>query len=112
MDNKSIQKLLAAEQEANAKVAEAKAARIALLRRAKAEADVEVAKFRAEMEAQFKAKHTKDMGSRDEYRMQLEVETEMEIESIRKLDANKKRQVIEFLLSKVQQVDTKAPANL
>eukprot|EP00762_Andalucia_godoyi_P000759 ANDGO_03765.mRNA.1 V-type proton ATPase subunit G len=109
MDNKSVQKLLAAEQEANTVVSEAKKARIALLKRAKTEAEAEIQKFKQEMENQFRQKHASDLNSRDQYRIQLERQTDIELEQVKRIDPAKKRTVSDFLLSKVQDVHVAAP---
>lgn len=109
MDNKNIQRLMAAEQEANAVVAEARRSRVAMLRQAKAEADQEILKYRAQADTEFKATHAKDIGSRDQYRLQLERQTDAEIEQAKRVDAMKKKQIIDYLLMKVNDVDTSAP---
>eukprot|EP00245_Coleochaete_scutata_P009031 TRINITY_DN2887_c0_g1_i1.p2 TRINITY_DN2887_c0_g1~~TRINITY_DN2887_c0_g1_i1.p2 ORF type:complete len:107 (+),score=28.69 TRINITY_DN2887_c0_g1_i1:86-406(+) len=97
-----IQQLLAAEQEAQQIVANARAAKTAKLRQAKEEAEREVAAFRAQREEEFrKFKSSGDAGSTVK---RLDAETDIEIKKLQDIAKAKSAEVTQLLYEYVIQV--------
>uniref|UniRef100_A0A8I6X6Y8 V-type proton ATPase subunit G n=2 Tax=Hordeum vulgare subsp. vulgare TaxID=112509 RepID=A0A8I6X6Y8_HORVV len=99
-----IQQLLAAEQDAQQIVNAARAAKTARLRKAKEEAEREIAEYRAQMEADFQRKLTETSGDSGANVKRLEQETNVKIEQLKQQAANISPEVIQMLLRHVTTV--------
>ncbi|URD99193.1 Vacuolar (H+)-ATPase G subunit [Musa troglodytarum] len=106
-----IQQLLAAEQEAQRIVNEARNAKMARLKQAKEEADKEIAAYRAQMEAEFQRKvaqasasHPLSSGDSGANVKRLELETEEKIQHLKSQAANISQDVVQMLLKHVTTV--------
>ena len=86
-----IQKLLAAEQEAQGIVAAARAEKTARLRQAKAEADAEIAAYRAQREEKYKGLVLSQTGDSTTRAARLEADCTAQIATVvAQVQANKK----------------------
>mmetsp|Transcript_19633 Transcript_19633/g.35401 ORF Transcript_19633/g.35401 Transcript_19633/m.35401 type:complete len:111 (-) Transcript_19633:197-529(-) len=99
-----VQKLLAAEQEANAVVTEAKKAKADRLRQARAEADREITAYRAEREGAYQKKLAESSSGSQVNLQRLTSETNVAIQKINADVYAKKKQVVESLLKFVSTV--------
>ncbi|CAL9757208.1 unnamed protein product [Musa acuminata subsp. burmannicoides] len=99
-----IQQLLAAEQEAQRIVNEARNAKMARLKQAKEEADKEIAAYRAQMEAEFQRKVAQSSGDSGANVKRLELETEEKIQHLKSQAANISQDVVQMLLKHVTAV--------
>ncbi|KAG6551434.1 hypothetical protein Mapa_007080 [Marchantia paleacea] len=105
MDDKGgIQMLLAAEQDAQRIVANARSGKTQRLRQAKEEAEREIAAFRAQRDAEFKKKQELSSGSVDSNVKRLEEETDAKIERLKEEASSKSHEVTSFLLKFVTTV--------
>ncbi|CAK9193937.1 unnamed protein product [Sphagnum jensenii] len=98
-DRGGIQALLAAEQDAQHIVANARAAKTARLRQAKEEADREVAQYRAQRESEFRKKLAETSGDSGSNVKRLEAETNQKIQRLT-AEANKIAPEVTALLMK------------
>lgn len=96
-----IQQLLAAEKKAAEKVSEARKRKAKRLKQAKEEANAEIERFKAEKDRQFKAYEAQHMGSRDDIMQKIDLETEAQLEQMKKFVAQNKDKVIDDLLSRI-----------
>jgi len=101
-----IQRLLAAEQEAQAIVAKARQAKAERLKEAKEEAERDVAAYKKEREEEFSKKIADDSSSNKENASRMHAESEKAVEAIQKSIASKKEEVLKMLLSQVETVET------
>ncbi|XP_038987672.1 V-type proton ATPase subunit G 1-like [Phoenix dactylifera] len=99
-----IQQLLAAEQEAQHIVNAARNEKMARLKRAKEEAEKEVAEYRAHMEAQFQRKVVESSGDSGANVKRLEEETDVKIEYLKSQAASVSLDVVNMLLKHVTTV--------
>ncbi|EFN56352.1 hypothetical protein CHLNCDRAFT_57605 [Chlorella variabilis] len=99
-----IQRLLAAEQEAQAIVAKARKAKTERLKQAKTEAEREIAAFKAEREAEFKRKVAEDSSSSQGNVAKLTEESSKAVTSIQSSIASKKKEVLDLLMHHVTTV--------
>ncbi|WOL19110.1 hypothetical protein Cni_G27907 [Canna indica] len=99
-----IQQLLAAEQEAQRIVNEARNAKMARLKQAKEEAEKEVAAYRAHMEAEFQRKLAQSSGDSGANVKRLELETEEKIEHLKSQAENISQDVVHMLLKHITTV--------
>ncbi|XP_035547482.1 uncharacterized protein LOC108997048 [Juglans regia] len=96
----AIQQLLAAEQEAQRIVIEARKAKLARLKQAKEEAEKEIAEFRAHMELEV----VESYGDSDAIVKRLEQETEAKIHHLKTQAARISNDVVQMLLNHVTTV--------
>jgi V-type H+-transporting ATPase subunit G len=101
-----IQRLLAAEQEAQAIVAKARQAKAERLKEAKEEAERDVAAYKKEREEEFSKKIADDSSSNKENASRMHAESEKAVAAIQKSIASKKEEVLKMLLSQVETVET------
>lgn len=106
-----VQQLLAAEKRASEKVAEARKRKARRLKQAKDEAQIEIDKFKAEKERQFKEYEAKHMGSKEDIATKIEAETKQKMVDMNQLVAQNKKAVIEKLLNLVYDIDPKVHRN-
>lgn len=99
-----IQRLLAAEHEAQAIVQRARQAKAARLKQAKDEADAEVASYKAEREAEFKRKVAADSSSSQDNVVRLGEESSRAVAAIQASIAQKKGDVLDLLLGHITAV--------
>ncbi|XP_074575589.1 V-type proton ATPase subunit G 1-like [Curcuma longa] len=99
-----IQQLLAAEQEAQHIVNEARNAKTARLKQAKEEAEKEIAAYRAQMEAEYQRKLAQTSGDSGANVKRLEQETEEKIHHLRSQAAAISDDVVQILLKHVTTV--------
>ncbi|XP_072973271.1 V-type proton ATPase subunit G-like [Typha angustifolia] len=99
-----IQQLLAAEQDAQHIVGAARNAKMARLKKAKEEADKEIAEYRAHMEAKFQRKVAESSGDSGANVKRLEEETEAKIQQLKLQAANISHDVVHMLLRHVTSV--------
>ncbi|KAG6504099.1 V-type proton ATPase subunit G 1-like [Zingiber officinale] len=99
-----IQQLLAAEQEAQHIVNEARNAKLARLKQAKEEAEKEVAAYRAQMEAEFQRKLAQSSGDSGANVKRLEQETDEKIQHLNSQAENISHDVAQMLLKHVTTV--------
>ncbi|KAJ6825115.1 V-type proton ATPase subunit G 1-like [Iris pallida] len=99
-----IQQLLAAEQEAQHIVNNARNAKMARLKQAKEEADKEIAEFRAHMESEFQKKLAETSGDSGANVKRLEQETEAKIHNLKSQAASISHEVGQMLLRHVTTV--------
>lgn len=99
-----IQKLLAAEQEAQRIVSESRKAKQERLRQAKAEADREIAAYRAEREGAYQKKVSEGASGAQATLQRLTAETNAQIQQIQASVKAKKPQMIELLTNYVTTV--------
>ncbi|XP_047975865.1 V-type proton ATPase subunit G1-like [Salvia hispanica] len=97
----SIQMLLSAEHEAQQIVADARNLKLARLRQAKEEADREVAKYKAQMEAEYQKSLSDSSGSSDLTVKRLEVETAAKIKSLKDIGGKVSPEVVKMLLKHI-----------
>ena len=96
-----IQKLLAAEQEAQAIVTAARAEKTSRLRQAKAEADAEIAAYRAQREETYQSLLRSRSGDSSARAAQLESESSAAIERVQTQVRAAKKAVTDMLAAKV-----------
>lgn len=96
--SQGVQQLLAAEKRASEKVAEAKKRKARRLKAAKDEAQIEITKFKAEKERQFKEYEAAHMGSKDDIAARMEAETNQKLDEMNQLVALHKKAVVNKLL--------------
>lgn len=94
-----IQKLLAAEQEAQRIIADARKAKQDRLRQAKAEAEKEIAAYRAEREGAYQKKLAEGSSGSAATFQRLSTETALQIRKIQEDVKLKKSTVVDMLLS-------------
>eukprot|EP00887_Chlorella_sp_A99_P007589 scaffold28.g7589.t1 len=99
-----IQRLLAAEQEAQAIVQKARQAKAARLKQAKDEAEREIVAYKAEREAEFKHKVATDSSSSQENVVRLADESARAVGAINKSIQARKADVLGMLLGHVTAV--------
>ncbi|KAK2076737.1 hypothetical protein QBZ16_005497 [Prototheca wickerhamii] len=99
-----IQRLLAAEKEAQAIVAKARQARTERLKQAKDEADREVQAYKAQRESEFKRLQTDDTTSSEELAKKMADEADASVKSVQKAISEKKSAVLDLLLKHVTTV--------
>lgn len=95
---------MAAEQEAQNIVNAARSAKMAKLREAKEAAEREIAKFRAQMEADFQRRLAESSGDSGANVKRLEQETEVKIEQLKNQSSNISPDVVQMLLKYVTTV--------
>ena len=96
-----IQKLLAAEQEAQAIVTAARAEKTSRLRQAKAEADAEIKAYRAQREETYQSLLRSRVGDSSVRAAQLESESSAAIERVQTQVRAAKKAVTDMLAAKV-----------
>ncbi|XXG89577.1 hypothetical protein AAC387_Pa12g1545 [Persea americana] len=101
-----IQRLLAAEQEAQHIVNAARNEKMARLKQAKEEADKEIAEFRAQMEAEFQKKVAETSGDSGANVKRLEQETDAKIHHLKSEAERISNDVVHMLLKHVTTVQT------
>ncbi|KAL1351930.1 hypothetical protein HN51_015831 [Arachis hypogaea] len=99
-----IQQLLAAEQEAQQIVNDAKNEKLARLKQAKDEAEKEIAEHRAQLEYQFQKKVSESSGDSGANVKRLEQETESKIHLLKSESSRISGDVVSMLLSYVTTV--------
>jgi len=99
-----IQQLLAAEQEAQHIVNNARNAKMARLKQAKEEAEKEITEFRAQLEAEFQKKLTASSGDSGANVKRLEQETEAKISQLEAQSSSISHDVCHMLLRHVTTV--------
>lgn len=99
-----IQRLLAAEQEAQAIVAKARKAKADRLKQAKHEAESEIAAFKAEREAEFKRKVSDHGSSSQDNVARLTEESGRAVEHIKDSVQMKRKEVLNLLMHHVTTV--------
>ncbi|KAI4370658.1 hypothetical protein MLD38_018983 [Melastoma candidum] len=99
-----IQSLLAAEQEAQRIVAAAREAKMARLRQAKEEAEMEIAEFRAQMERESQRKVFESSDDSGPNVKRLDQETESKIEQLQIEGSRISYDVVQMLLKHVTTV--------
>ncbi|KAL4438188.1 hypothetical protein ABPG77_010549 [Micractinium sp. CCAP 211/92] len=99
-----IQRLLAAEQEAQAIVQKARKAKADRLKQAKDEAEREIAAFKAEREADFKRKVSDHGSSSQDTSVRLAEESSRAVAHIQDAVQQKKKEVLELLMHHVTTV--------
>ena len=99
-----IQQLLAAEQEAQRIVNEARNAKMLRLKQAKEEAEKEIAAYRAQMEAEFQRKLAQTSGDSGANVKRLEQETEEKIQHLKSQAEGISPDIIQMLLKQVTTV--------
>ncbi|GAB4817457.1 hypothetical protein N2152v2_004503 [Parachlorella kessleri] len=99
-----IQRLLQAEQEAQAIVARARKAKSDRLKQAKDEADKEIAAYKAERETEFQRKMASDSSSSQENVVRLGEESSRAVKAIQDSIQQKKKEVLKLLLDHVTSV--------
>ena len=99
-----IQQLLAAEQEAQQIVNDAKNEKLARLKQAKDEAEKEIAEHRAQLEYQFQKKVSESSGDSGANVKRLEQETESKIHHLKSESSRISGDVVSMLLSYVTTV--------
>ncbi|KAI3426227.1 hypothetical protein D9Q98_008603 [Chlorella vulgaris] len=99
-----IQKLLAAEQDAQAIVARARKAKTERLKQAKDEAEREIIAYKREREAEFKRKVSDDSSSSQDNVTRLGEESAQAVQAIQESIASKKKDVMEMLMYHVTTV--------
>ncbi|XXG89578.1 hypothetical protein AAC387_Pa12g1545 [Persea americana] len=99
-----IQRLLAAEQEAQHIVNAARNEKMARLKQAKEEADKEIAEFRAQMEAEFQKKVAETSGDSGANVKRLEQETDAKIHHLKSEAERISNDVVHMLLKHVTTV--------
>eukprot|EP00775_Hariotina_reticulata_P009598 gene9598-9761_t len=99
-----IQKLLAAEQEASRIVAEARKAKAERLRQAKADAEREIAQYRAEREGAYQKKLSESSTGAASTLERMSKETEANIAQVHADVAAKKSQVVDLIVKYVTAV--------
>ncbi|KAK9828540.1 hypothetical protein WJX72_000656 [[Myrmecia] bisecta] len=99
-----IQRLLAAEQEAQAIVTKARKAKADRLKQAKAEADREIKAYKTERENLYQKRIQEDSSSSGENVRRLEAESAQEVRRIEQAVAAKKQELLDWLLSLVTTV--------
>ncbi|KAI7838338.1 hypothetical protein COHA_007906 [Chlorella ohadii] len=99
-----IQRLLAAEQEAQAIVTRARKAKTDRLKQAKDEAEREIAVFKSEREAEFKGKVTDHSSSSDANVTRLADESARAVKAIQDSVQHKKKEVLDLLMHHVTTV--------
>ncbi|KAJ7528765.1 hypothetical protein O6H91_15G061200 [Diphasiastrum complanatum] len=100
-----IQQLLAAEQEAQRIVTNARNAKMARLRQAKEEAEREVAAYRAQRESEFRKKLAESSGDSGANMKRLESETVIKIQHLAKEASQVSSEVTALLLKYVTTVN-------
>ncbi|KAH9377666.1 hypothetical protein HPB48_000524 [Haemaphysalis longicornis] len=81
------------------------------LKQAKDEAQVEIDKFKADKERQFKEYEAKHMGSKEDIASKIEAETRQKMAEMNQQVAQHKKAVIEKLISLVYEIDPKVHRN-
>uniref|UniRef100_A0A1E1WZ94 V-type proton ATPase subunit G n=1 Tax=Amblyomma aureolatum TaxID=187763 RepID=A0A1E1WZ94_9ACAR len=109
--SQGVQQLLAAEKKASERVAEARKRKAKRLKQAKDEAEVEIGKFKAEKERQFKEYEARHMGSKEDIAAKIEAEPRQKMNEMNQLVAQHKKAVIEKLLSLVYDIDPQLHRN-
>ncbi|KAK9819079.1 hypothetical protein WJX81_002296 [Elliptochloris bilobata] len=99
-----IQRLLAAEQEAQKIVATARKAKADRLRQAKQEAEREVKAYKAQREEQYQKRIADDSTSSGSTVKRLEADATAQVKGIEKSIAAKKKEVVDTLLEHVIKV--------
>lgn len=99
-----IQRLLAAEQEAQAIIAKARKAKSERLKQAKEEAEKELVAFKAEREEQYKRKVAEESSSSDTNVKKLEAEAASNIQQLQDAVNTKKTEVLDLLCGFVTKV--------
>lgn len=99
-----IQRLLAAERDAQAVVERARKAKADRLKQAKEEAERDIAAYKAEREAEFKRKVSADSSSSQDTVAQLAEESARAVAGIQAAVAAKKGEVMDMLLRHVTNV--------
>lgn len=99
-----IQRLLAAEQEAQAIVAKARKAKTDRLKQAKDEAEREIAAYKTEREAEFRRKVSEDSSSSQDNVTRLAEESARAVKAIQDSVMQKKKDVVDMLLLHVTNV--------
>lgn len=99
--DRGIQLLLSAEQEAQQIITAARNYKIAKLRQAREKAEKEVAEFGAEMEAEFKKKVAQSSGDSGKNVMRLDCDTETNIKRLRSDASRASNDVVDMLLKRV-----------
>lgn len=99
-----IQKLLAAEQEAQKIVTAAREGKTARLKQAKQEAENEIAAYRASLESAFQQRLREETGNSGANFDRLESETRNNIATVKNMSASKGREVIDVLVQMVTTV--------
>mmetsp|Transcript_47036 Transcript_47036/g.117754 ORF Transcript_47036/g.117754 Transcript_47036/m.117754 type:complete len:114 (+) Transcript_47036:238-579(+) len=105
-----IQKLLAAEQEAQRVVSEARKQKADRLRTAKAEAERDIAAFRADCEAEFQKKISAGGGSSSAQFADMHKDTDVEVDKVKKDTSSLKSKVTQTLVAAVLDVKLAALA--
>jgi len=103
-DGKGIQKLLQAESEAAEAIRIAREAKVVRLKQAKAEAEVEIAAYKAQREEQFQALAKLRTGDSGVHQKAVAVETEKELAMVSAKVAANKAAMIDSLLKSVTTV--------
>ncbi|CAN7991032.1 unnamed protein product [Ixodes persulcatus] len=109
--SQGVQQLLAAEKRASEKVADARKRKAKRLKQAKDEAQLEIDRFKAEKERQFKEYEAKHMGSKEDIASKIEAETKQKMNDMNQLVAQHKKAVIEQLLTLVYAIDPQVHRN-
>lgn len=109
--SQGVQQLLAAEKRASEKVADARKRKAKRLKQAKDEAQLEIDRFKAEKERQFKEYEAKHMGSKEDIASKIEAETRQKMSDMNQLVAQNKKAVIEKLLNLVYDIEPQVHRN-
>ena len=104
VQNQGIQKLLQAESEAAEAIRIAREAKVVRLKQAKAEAEVEIAAYKAQREEQFQALAKLRTGDSGVHQKAVAVETERELATVSAQVAANKASMIDSLLKSVTTV--------
>lgn len=105
-----IQLLLRAEQEAAEIVSQARKDKVAKLKMAREEAEVEVAQYRASLESQFKQFCDEKKGNKGSYVEELKQKTKIDVSEVENQVRDKKADVIDILLNAVYAVNVEESA--
>eukprot|EP00831_Metopus_contortus_P016140 TRINITY_DN1672_c0_g1_i3.p3 TRINITY_DN1672_c0_g1~~TRINITY_DN1672_c0_g1_i3.p3 ORF type:complete len:131 (-),score=32.55 TRINITY_DN1672_c0_g1_i3:68-460(-) len=103
-----VKRLLDVENESNAKVEKAEQERSKCMMKAKEEAKVEIAKFRKEQEIAIQQQIDQEYGGKNET-TEMEAETEIQIDTFKKMFELNKEKVIDLIIKNITSVDLELP---
>ncbi|XP_063684114.1 V-type proton ATPase subunit G 1-like [Bolinopsis microptera] len=109
--SEGIQRLLQAEQRANAKVAEAKKKKQKRLKEAKEEAKKEILLFKNNQEVAFQDKMAKSQGYGDDYTAKINKEGQVEAAKLDEMLASNQGKVVDWLLDHVSDIKPEVHRN-
>ncbi|KEG07556.1 (H+)-ATPase G subunit [Trypanosoma grayi] len=99
----NVQRLLAAEQKRNKIIADAKARKQAKVKQAKVDAEQEVAAFRREKEQEYEQYKVQQLSGADVENVTLARETELQLQELRTLTAQRMDKVEGMMVSLIVQ---------